>query len=452
MIFNLFNRNKAKGSARALNSFKEIPLQFKNEQELNAYVSNQIREMDKNFKDIDNGIDEITGTDYRTMTITDWLHSMRQADQPYTSGYVSSWVELFDIYFNMLTDPHVQGSIANLNDAVASKEFYICDEQGEKIEDVTQIFNAKWFYDFLEHMVNIPLWGFGLTQLRNFDASDLSIEVTEVNRKHVRPDLGGLTKQQYDQSVWRDWNKEPYKTWTIYTFDKKLGNLNAIVRWWIYKTEVARLWAKYNQLYGIPPVITKTAVKDKERRQNAVQMVKNWIKNRFMVIDKDDEVTQFTDKGGSQSFFENLIRLCDEQISKGILGGTMMMDAQGGQYKGDIHAENTERIVRSICRMTMFVVNKELIPRLQKIGFPIPKGARFKWDNSEKLTMQEKATVISTLSTNYDIDPETVSEFVGITVNAKEIVNDNLPPNVQGAIDDYKRRLQNEKSITEHNN
>ena len=181
-------------------------------------VLNRVRELEKVFSDIDRGIDEITGTDYRIMTISDWLNAIRQADVPWNGKYQSSWVSLFDIFQNMLQDAHIQGAVNILVEGITSKEFYIANEDGEKNDEATKLFKNEWFFDYLEMVVNSGLWGFNLIQLRNIDYSDFSLEVEEVNRKHVRPDLGGFTKGTYDQTVFHSWDKKPYSDWTIYIF------------------------------------------------------------------------------------------------------------------------------------------------------------------------------------------------------------------------------------------
>lgn len=409
-------------------------------------ILNQIREAEKTFRDIDRGIDEITGNDYRIMTISDWLAAIRQADQPYTHGYLSSWVEMFDIFANMLTDAHVQASIDTLAEGLLSKEFFIVDAEGNKLDEATRLFKSKWLYDYLLAILNVRLWGFGLIQLRNFDPATLNLEVTEANRKHVRPDLGGFTRQQWDQEIWRRWDRPPYKTWTVYQFDAKLGKLNACVRWWIYKTEISRYWAIFNQLYGTPPVIGKTSLKSRDRRSNMIQSLKNFIVSRFIVMDVDDDVAQMTQTATTnQQFFENFIRLCDEQISKALLGSTMVLDDGSSRSQSEVHADNTAKFVKSVARMAMFSINDELMPRLREIGFPssiLPDGAQFMWDNSEKLTMKERAEVIQSLNLNYDVMPDVVTEFVGIEVQEKEEPDPALNPAAAEVLENYKKRLK----------
>lgn len=405
----------------------DIPFDFSNmpktEEDFNKFINvimQSIRSADKRFNDIDRGMDEITGVDYRPQTIQDWLMAMRSADQPWEGGYRSNWVKLFDIFFNMVQDTHVQGVISTIINSVQSKDFYISDSGGERNEDLTETFKSKWFYDFMEAVINTYLWGFGLIQLQNFDGE--SLEIREINRKHVRPDLAGIVKQQYDNTVFKTWRKEPYKTWTIYVFNSRLGKLNPAVRWYIYKTEIARLWAKFNQLYGVPPVIAKTKLADTTRRSNLITMLKKWVTARWMVMDQDDEVESFNQNASStgQQFFENLIRLADEQISKSLMGSTMVLDDGSSRSQSEVHEANSDKFIKSVCRLIKFVVDKDLIPRMRKIGFQIPEGMKFVWDDSEKLTMKERAEVINLVNLNYNVEVSVASEFIGIELEEKE--------------------------------
>jgi phage gp29-like protein len=366
---------------------------------------------------------------------------MRQADQPWYGSYRSNWVKLFDIFANMVQDSHVQGVIDTLSEGVKSKDFYITDGEGNKLDEVTELFKSKWYYDFLTGIINVRLYGFSLIQLQDFDRESMSLIAREVNRKHVRPDLGGIVKQQYDDKVFKTWTKEPFKKWTIYIYEQNLGKLNSCVRWWIYKTEISRYWAKYNKMFGIPPVVAKTNTKDTKRRQNAVDMLKKWLTSRWMVVDNDDVIEGFNmgSAANGQQFFENLIRLADEQISKSLLGSTMVLDNGSSRSQSEVHEDNTEKFIKSVCRLAKFITDKELMPRLRKIGFDVPEDARLVWDNSEKLTMKDRATVINILSNKFKVSTDVASEFVGIELEEKPEEPSQFGPGnpINGAIKDY---------------
>lgn len=435
--FNIFNR-KPKVDVRSLKapeiSEKDTP------DEVYIKLQNAIKELRNQLGDIDNGIDDIIGNDYRAITIQDWLYAIRAADVPFGNNYQPSWVELFDIYANLKQDTHIQGAIDTLDEGLQAKAFNIVDSKGKQLDDVTKLFRSEWFSDYLTNYLNTRLYGFGLIKLSNFDPSDYSLDVTEVNRKHVRPDLNGIVKQQYDQQVWRSWEKQPYKNWNIFVFHDKLGKLSPVVRWYIYKNEVARFWAKYNQSFGIPKVITKTNINDPRRKKNAIDMLKNWVKTGWGVYHTEDVIeTASTGSGTGQEFFEKLIRLADEQISKALLGSTMVLDNGSSKSQADVHAQNTARFINSTARKIMYSVNKELIPRLRFIGLPIPKDANFIWDESEDMKMTDKADIVYKLSENYSIRPEVVSDFIGLEVEEKE---PEMSQEIQNIINDHKKKLK----------
>lgn len=414
-----------------------------NERLLLEHITNAIREQDKRLNDVDRGIDEITGPDYRTTSITDWLNAMRAADQPWEGGYRSNWVKLFDIFLNMIQDAHVQAVVDTLKERVKSKDFYICDKNGEKLDEVTAFFEDKWFYDSIDCIADARLWGFSLIQ---FDKKDGHLTARGVNKKHIRPDLGGIVKQQYDNTVYKSWDKAPFKNWTVYIYERNLGRLNAAARWYIYKTEISRFWAKFNQLYGVPPIVAKTKTTDTGRKGNMINMLKKWVTSRWMVIDEADEVTQFNGNlsGSGQQFFENLIRLADEQISKAILGSTMVLDNGSSRSQSEVHESNTKTFENSLARLVKFVTDKEIIPRLNKLGFDVPTDCKLVWDNSEKLTMKERAEVLNTISNNFEVEVSVASEFLGLELKEKEEPTEQqnpFEPTQEEMKDIYNRRF-----------
>jgi len=423
-ILNLFRRSTTDITTNGKflgGSDYAIKTQLAQISEIKEYTE-AVNALSKLSKEIDKASDTITGDDYRTFTVTEWLYAMRSATQPFYS--FPSWVSLFDIYANAVEDAHIDAALDTLYNRITEKEFVITDSQGKELDEVTQMFRTKWFYDFQKIVVNSTLYGFSLVQLGDFQPDKQAFsEVREINRKHVKPDLNGVSKDEYDQNIIATWEKEPFKTWTVYLYNKPLGKLNKVVRWFIYKTEVSRFWAMHNQKYGTPPVIAKTQIKDPTRKNNLIEGLKNWLTTHWLIIDDKDEITQFNSgsSGGSgQQFFENLIRLADEQISKTLLGGTMLLDSGSSRSQSETHLDNTKSFINSLAALVLFTVNSELIPRMQKIGFRMPKDARFEWKETEKLSTKEKAEIIDILSRNFDISAETASKFTSIELEEKE--------------------------------
>lgn len=405
---------------------------------------NSFTEGEKKIASIDANIDEITGTNYRIFTMTDWLNAMRCADVPFGQRYQPNWSILFDLFSNMLTDPHVQSCVDILSEGVKSQEFYVTDENGDKDDEASRIFNQKWFYDFIDIRVNARLWGFSLAQITEINRAEKILKIKEVNRKFVRPDLEGVVEHENDTQAFRFWNKAPYKYSTVFNFDSKLGKFNSCVRWWIYKTEVARLWAKYNQVFAIPPVIVKTSLKDGTRRENAISGAKSWATSNYLVMDESDEVEMGA--GGSAGtanaeLFESLMRYCDEQISKALLGSTMTNDDGSSRSQAEVHQETTDSFVESIRRAVLFNANDDIIPMLKHWGLVTNKKLCFHWDKSEKMSMKDRSEILNNACVNYSVDIAIASDFLGLELQERED-EPEVPPVVKKTLEDlYKKNI-----------
>lgn len=409
------------------------------------------RREDKVRTDIDRDIDDIVGDDLRTFTIADWRTAMRAAVIPW-SYRQSSWYRLFDIFANVVEDPHVGGLLDTMEGFLSRHSFMVTGKDGDRLPDVEKMFKSKWFDDFMKIVLNSDLYGLALVQLGPFDRLNQKFTVVrEANRKHVRPDLGGFSNDQFNTSTLgedgKSWNVEPYKTWTIPIYNNNLGRLNRCVRWYIYKTDVQRFWTIYNRKYGTPPVIAKTDTKGGKFKQfrNAVA---GWLNNSYLIIDKEDEVN-IGSQGSTSSadLFEKFIRLADEQMSKGLLSSTMTMDNGSSRSQSEVHERVAESVVLRITKMIEHLTNDELIPRMRKIGFMLPPDIRFSFDRSEKLTLLELADVVSKLSSaGYEFDEEELTDRFGLSITMKE-----TEPNTSNMVNEqvtnlYRRNGNNECS------
>ncbi len=402
------------------------------------------------YKGKDIKTDETIAADYRTKSVSDWLMAVRSADvrrdydAPRKHYLQSNWIPLFDIFENMKCDPHVSAAILTIEEGVKSKSFEIVDKSGAKLEDATIGFNSEWFHRAIEILLNAHFYGFSLLQIQEVDTTTGRAKVKEVSRRHVRPDLHGVVVSEYSSTLSASWEDPKYKRSTVFSFLKNLGALNSAVRWYIYKTEVARYWAIYNQLYSTPALVGKTDITDTTRKANMINALENYVNLRYVSLGLEDTIEPIATATTATATFEAQIRLCDEQISKGIIASTMVLDNGSSRSQGETHAENTDKVITSIARYVMFRVNDELLPKLRGLGMNLPEGARFRWVEDEILTMGEKADIIVKLAPFYHISAQVVSDFVGLTVEDR-VFAPAVAPVAQEVLENYKRRVNGTK-------
>jgi phage gp29-like protein len=134
-----------------------------------------------------------------------------------------------------------------------------------------------------------------------------------------------------------------------------------------------------------------------------------------------DSLEIFDQKGGGDphQIYGSLIDKCDAAISKTILSQTGTTDEKAYSGSAKVHGDTEADIIFSDKLDIEAVVNKELIPRMQKIGMiDANKKITGGWDFSEKSTSQEWAQTILTLSqAGFAVSPEEVEKRTGIKVD-----------------------------------
>ena len=219
------------------------------------------------------------------------------------------------------------------------------------------------------------------------------------------------------------------------------------MRFYIYKTEVARFWSRFTDVLADPKIVSYTDIEDKPRKQNMEAMLKAFKRTNWLILDKDDKVEPLdTSKAGAgQAYFENFIRLCDEQMGVSLLGSKLVLDEGSSRSLGEVHQGNTSNFQTSYARQVMYQTNEELIPRLQAMGVPIPQGAMLDYYEDEKSTMLERAETIDKLNRSYKVSAETASEYVGIDLEEKEEqtveLQGGLPKPLDEMVQDYRKRM-----------
>lgn len=202
----------------------------------------------------------------------------------------------------------------------------------------------------------------------------------------------------------------------------QLGKFNKIAKWFILKREVTQFWAIFNELFGHPFRVTKTNVKDSFLRQNAISAMQNMTTASYAVIDNDDEIEFIAPTSGQgYATFKDFIEVADKQMSKAMIGSTMVIDEGSSRSQSETHSKNTNSFIIGYSEIIQGFINDELIPKMQLHGMPISTNDMFHFEHIEKLSKLQWIEIIDKLSNNFDISPDIVAELTGIEVEEKVI-------------------------------
>ena len=112
---------------------------------------------------------------------------------------------LYSIYTDALIDLHLTGCINQRKGAVKRKSFKLMDSNEKENPELTQLFESRWFKDFMDYAMDAVYWGHSLIQLGDIMEVEGVLRyanVTLVPRQHVKPEFGVVVIEPSD-----DWQK-----------------------------------------------------------------------------------------------------------------------------------------------------------------------------------------------------------------------------------------------------
>lgn len=124
-------------------------------------------------------------------------------------------------------------------------------------------------------------------------------------------------------------------------------------------------WAAFAQVYGYPLRIGRYGRGASDNDKKVLrQAIASLGKDAGAIIPDSmniEIVNGMTGSSGNIDLYEHLADWVDKQVSKGVLGQTMSTDAEGGQYKGDLHNEIRLEIKRADARQLASTIFRDLV-------------------------------------------------------------------------------------------
>lgn len=318
---------------------------------------------------------------------------------------------LLDIYNDTDLDCHITSVVQTRKSKVLNKSFKIVDENGEIDEKSTQLFRSKWFKDFVSNALDATYWGYTLVALGEIK-NDKFTSVKTVNRYHVDPIRKIIVEQEGD-TTGLDYTQSPASLWMIPVGDEReFGLYGKVSLMYIYKKWALNAWNEFVEMFGQPVRIGKTDIEDDESKQNMIENIRDMGANMWGVFGKDDEI-DFVEamKVNGETVYENINRFIDQQISKAVVGQTMTSDDGSSQSQATVHESILDGLVQGDSIDIEFLVNDELVPRMRSLGFSIPEGSKFMYNDEEVISSLDRSTIDKNITDmGMVLDPDYIEE------------------------------------------
>ena len=141
----------------------------------------------------------------------------------------------------------------------------------------------------------------------------------------------------------------------------------------IKHTDIAG-WAALAQVYGYPMRIGRygrnASASDKKILRKAISQLGSDCGAILPEAMKVEIINGITGNGNI-TLYENLAEFCDKQVSKCVLGQTMSTDAEGGQYKGDLHNEIRLELKKSDAKALAKTIQRDLVIPFVNFNFGV---------------------------------------------------------------------------------
>ncbi|KAA6346425.1 hypothetical protein EZS27_006075 [termite gut metagenome] len=319
--------------------------------------------------------------------------------------------QLYDIYTDTEIDLHLTGCIGQRKGFVRKKSFMLMSKDGKENEEATELFESKWFKNFVSYALDSRYWGHSLIQLGDVITLDGKMTYSDallVPRKHVVPEYGVIITEQGDE--WKkgyDYRNGPLSMWCIEAGEpSSLGLFLRVATQTIPKKNMLAFWDMFGEMFGMPIRIGKTITRDPKERTKIEKMLAGMGAAAWGLFPEGTEIEiKETTRGDAFQVYDKRIERANNEISKGILNQTMTIENGSSLSQSQVHLEVFNNVIDGDADFIRDLVNDSLLPRMIAHGFPL-KGLRFNWDESLDYTPDEQVNYETMIADHWEVDPE----------------------------------------------
>ncbi len=145
--------------------------------------------------------------------------------------------------------------------------------------------------------------------------------------------------------------------------------------WWLawFKRHALKYWVMYSEKFGAPTAVLQYPLGATEREKRGYKRIIAGLQQETgLVVPEGVQLSLLeAQRSGTVQTYSELLRFCNEEMSKAILGQTLSVEAgeRGARSLGEVHMAVREDIVRCDAQALMALVNGQLIPWIVELNF-----------------------------------------------------------------------------------
>lgn len=352
-------------------------------------------------------------TDRSRKDIQSWRQAIDAADHYETP----KWSPLQDLYEYLRTDGHLGSQIDIRKGTVLSARYYIRDgKTSQEDKEKTKLLEKEWVLNLLGDLLDAQMKGYTFLQVTDVLAGKYYL----IPRRNCVPqrDLVLLTVNDDKGILVTD--KAFAGSMITVKSQYLFGILCDICPDLIWKKNARQAWAEFGEKFGLPLVTATTNKTNKADIDRIENMLISMAEAARAVLPEGTtmDIKDSAGKGDPYKVFLEQMRYCDEQISKRILGGTMISDDGSSRSQSEVHERTLNGILGEQDRKRLeFAVNDQLLPMFVAAGL-LAEGDEFIFDRNKEIDIKTHWDIVSGMLSHYDVDQEWVSNTFNVPITA----------------------------------
>ena len=327
---------------------------------------------------------------------------------------------LYNLYDDIMNDTTVTSQIENRTLEAISANFNLRPKGGDiDVELTEELQNAEFINEIIRQIVYTRFFGHSVIEL-DWDntTGENNLKTNLIPRQNIIAKKGWFHKNYQDAEKINYRELQEYGTW-ILEFGKNddLGLLNKIVPHVLFKKFAQSCWSELCEIYGIPPRVMKTDTQDPQALARGKKMMQQMGTAAWFIIDSTEEFQWAQGVQTNGDVYNNLIRLCTNEISIALNGAVLGQDTQNGSYGKERAGQDTlKKLVIADMAMVEMYMNTRVMPALARIGV-VPEDYVFQYEIAEDTEELWKMTVQAL--NHFTVDPEWVKDKFGIKITGE---------------------------------
>ncbi|WP_047789440.1 phage portal protein family protein [Tenacibaculum mesophilum] len=316
-----------------------------------------------------------------SVAVEKWRSTMNAAYRGRRATY-------YDLIEELLSDLILTDAVGKRIRAITNSEILFQKDKKE-VEPMMEFIDTPEFEELITQFMFTKFFGKTVIELNWVDGK---FKPFIIPRQHLDTHRKVILKNRFDTET--GWSYEN-DDWIINLGkDNDLGLFNKTAPFVIFKRNGGSDFAQFCEIFGISQMVGLYDPDDENGREEMETAFKNRGSGGSMTMSKNSDIKVIGQgAAGNVDIHERFLKWCDEQIIIGVNGQTMTTKDGSSLAQAKVHGETEDDLNQADRRYIQRILNTELLPRLEKRGYPVSGGKFVFAEKGEKLTKEKQLDI-----------------------------------------------------------